>query len=106
MKYLILICLALCACAKPQAVAPKRVGVSAEKCDKLYTRNLAMSLSDSDDSSYYQEQLKEALTELDSEWQMMGLTNKFYSYCLGHMTQEQVECALSADTMTAENLCQ
>lgn len=106
MKYLILICLSLCACAKPQVVAPKRVGVSAEKCDKLYTRNLAMSLAGNKDYSYFQEHLQEAMVELDAEYRTTGLTAKFYSYCLGHMTQNQMECALGADSLTAENLCQ
>lgn len=105
MKYLILICLSLCACAKPHAVAATRVGGSVEQCDKLYVRNLSMSLATGKEASYYRDHLQEALTELDAEYRMQGLTSRFYSYCLGRMTQDQVECALSADTLTAENLC-
>lgn len=106
MKYLVLICLGLCACARPQTNVAKHVGGSVEQCDKLYAHNLVMSLEADKDSSYYREHLQESLVELDAEYQSQGLTSKFYSYCLDRMIPEQIECALLAQTLTTENLCQ
>ena len=106
MKYLLLICLGICACAKPQAVAPKRVSASAEQCDELYAHNLIMSLATGKDADYYSEHPAEATATLDKQYRECGMTKKFYSYCLGHMTKWQVECSLNARSFVEENLCQ
>ena len=83
---------------------PNTVMASADDCNKVYNKILALKVKE----TYPEAQGDEAWASsmlLDNYLREDGTTQRFFDHCIGYMNSAQVDCALQSTTFSGLNAC-